>query len=171
MLVSLIQSNYSGFGSGVTVPDWGINLQNRGTFFSLDPSDANVIAPRKRTMHTLMPAMALRDGRPWLAFGTMGGDGQAQFHVQLLTRIVEDREDLQRAIDAPRWVVSPGHWTVTAERGLGPPTLDGLRRRGHELAVVGNHESLLGHAHAIRVTAGGYEGATDPRAEGAVLGF
>jgi gamma-glutamyltranspeptidase/glutathione hydrolase len=171
MLVSLIQSNYAGFGSGVTVPGWGINLQNRGTFFSLDPADTNVIAPRKRTMHTLMPAMALRDGKPWLVFGTMGGDGQAQFHVQLLSRIVGDGDDLQRAIDAPRWVVSPRHWTVTAERGLGQPTLDGLRRRGHEVAVVGDHESLLGHAHAIEVTANGYAGATDLRAEGAVLGF
>jgi gamma-glutamyltranspeptidase/glutathione hydrolase len=171
MLVSLIQSNYAGFGSGVTVPEWGINLQNRGASFSLDPEHANAIAPGKRTMHTLMPAMARRDGRPWLVFGTMGGDGQAQTHVQFLARIVDDREDLQRAIDAPRWMVSPRDWTVTAERRFDPSILDGLRKRGHELAVVGDHDSLVGHAHAIRITPNGYEGATDPRAEGAVMGF
>src|SRR5207237_7825132 len=123
MLVSLIQSNYSGFGSGVTVPRWGINLQNRGTFFSLDPADANVIAPRKRTMHTLMPAMALRDGRPWLVFGTMGGDGQAQTHLQLLVRIVDDREDIQRAVEAPRWVVSTSDWTDVAVSPFVPSIL------------------------------------------------
>jgi gamma-glutamyltranspeptidase / glutathione hydrolase len=171
MLVSLIESNYAGFGSGVTVPGWGINLQNRGAFFSLDRDDANVIAPRKRTLHTLMPAMARREDRPWLVFGTMGGDGQAQTHVQLLTRIVDDGEDIQRAIDAPRWMVTPRTWDVTAERRFRSGTLDGLRALGHELSVTGDHDSLLGHAHAIRVTPNGYEGATDPRAEGAVLGF
>src|SRR5262249_36239499 len=76
MLVSLIQSNWMGFGSGETVPEWGINLHNRGQIFSLDPAHANVIAPRKRTLHTLIPALALRERRPWLVFGTMGGDGQ-----------------------------------------------------------------------------------------------
>lgn len=171
MLVSLIESNYAGFGSGVTVPGWGLNLQNRGALFSLDPGHANVIAPRKRTLHTLMPAMARRGDRPWLMFGTMGGDGQAQTHVQLLTRIVDDGEDIQRAVDAPRWVVTPRTWDVTAERRFGPATLHGLRALGHQLSVVGDHDSRLGHAHAIRVTPSGYEGATDPRAEGAVLGF
>jgi len=88
MCVSLIQSNYMGFGSGMTVPGWGINLQNRGAYFSLDSAHVNVIAPRKRTLHTLIPAMAFKDGRPWQVFGSMGGDGQAQTHLQLLARIV-----------------------------------------------------------------------------------
>lgn len=171
MLVSLIQSNYAGFGSGVTVPGWGINLQNRGAFFSLDPSHANAIAPRKRTMHTLIPALALRDGRPWMVFGTMGGDGQAQTHLQLLVRMLLDGDDAQRAIDAPRWVISPADWSVTLERRFGDDLLDGLRRRGHDITVVGDLDSLLGHAHAIQVTPHGYAGATDPRAEGAVLGL
>src|SRR5439155_20733043 len=98
MCVSLIQSNYVGFGSGVHVPGWGINLQNRGGYFSLDPAHVNAIAPRKRTMHTLIPALALRDGRPWLVFGTMGGDGQAQTHLQILTRVAGDGADPQEAI-------------------------------------------------------------------------
>src|SRR5207249_722980 len=108
----LIQSNFNGFGSGITVPEWGINLHNRGATFSLDPSHANVVAPGKRTLHTLIPAMAFRDGRPWMAFGSMGGHGQAQIHVQVLARIVDDGDDPQRAIDAPRWIVDPDDWTV-----------------------------------------------------------
>jgi gamma-glutamyltranspeptidase/glutathione hydrolase len=171
MLVGLIQSNWQGFGSGVTVPEWGINLHNRGTYFSLDPLHANVIAPRKRTLHTLIPAMAVRDGRPWLVFGSMGGDGQAQTHVQLLARIIDDGEDIQRAVSAPRWVVSPSDWSVTAESRFEQGVIEGLRRRGHGVVVTAAFDSLMGHAHAILVTDHGYAGATDPRAEGAVLGL
>jgi gamma-glutamyltranspeptidase/glutathione hydrolase len=171
MLVSLIQSNYQGFGSGVTVPGWGINLQNRGAFFSLDPEHANAIAPRKRTLHTLIPALALRDGHPWLVFGSMGGDGQAQTQVQLLARIIDDGWDPQPAISAPRWFVSPADWSVTAESRFDPETLDGLRARGHRLGIAGEFEGLMGHAHAIQVGADGYVGGTDPRSEGAVLGL
>jgi gamma-glutamyltranspeptidase/glutathione hydrolase len=171
ILVSLIQSNYMGFGSGLTVPGWGINLQNRGAFFSLDPAHVNVVAPRKRTLHTLIPAMAFKDARPWMAFGTMGGDGQAQTHLQLLARIVDDGEDVQRAIDAPRWVVSPSDWSVSAESRFDPVVLEELRRRGHRLSVTQEFDSLMGHAHAIQVTESGYAAATDPRAEGAALGL
>jgi gamma-glutamyltranspeptidase/glutathione hydrolase len=171
MCVSLIQSNYMGFGSGLTVLDWGINLQNRGAYFSLDPGHANVIAPRKRTLHTLIPAMALRDGRPWLAFGTMGGDGQAQTHLQLLTRIIDDGEDVQRAIDAPRWVVTPEGWTVLAESRFDPSLISELERRGHRISRAGEFDPVMGHAHAIMIEPSGYAGASDPRAEGAVLGL
>lgn len=171
MLVSLIQSNYMGFGSGVTVPGWGINLHNRGASFSLDPAHVNAIAPRKRTMHTLIPAMAFRSGRPWLVFGSMGGDGQVQTHLQLMARIVDDGWGAQAAIDAPRWMVSPGDWTVTAEARFDPAVLEELRRRGHQLSVTTEFDSLMGHAHAIEVTAGGYVAGTDPRAEGAALGL
>lgn len=171
MYVSLIQSNYMGFGSGVTVPDWGINLQNRGTYFSLDPNHINVIAPRKRTLHTLIPAMALRDGQPWLIFGTMGGDGQAQTHLQLLARIIDDGEDVQRAIDAPRWVISPDGLTIQAESRFDPGWVADLRARGHPIALTGELDAVMGHAQAILVEDHGYAGATDPRAEGAVLGL
>jgi gamma-glutamyltranspeptidase/glutathione hydrolase len=171
MLVSLIQSNYMGFGSGVTIPGFGINLQNRGAHFSLDPSHVNVIAPGKRTLHTLIPAMAFREGRPWLVFGSMGGDGQAQTHLQLLARIVDDGGDVQRAIDAPRWMVSPTDWTVAAESRFGDATLAELRRRGHRLTVTEPFDSLMGHAHAIEVMADGYAAGSDPRTEGAALGL
>jgi gamma-glutamyltranspeptidase/glutathione hydrolase len=171
MCVSLIQSNYMGFGSGVSVPDWGINLQNRGAHFSLDPEHVNAIAPRKRTMHTLIPAMALREGRPWLVFGTMGGDGQAQTHLQLLTRIVDDGQDVQRAISAPRWAVSPENWSVMAESRFDPALIADLKARGHRLSLTGELDPTMGHAHAILVEEHGYAGGTDPRAEGAVLGL
>jgi gamma-glutamyltranspeptidase / glutathione hydrolase len=171
MCVSLIQSNYMGFGSGVSVPDWGINLQNRGAFFSLDPDHVNAIGPRKRTLHTLIPAMALREARPWLVFGSMGGDGQAQTHLQLLTRIVDDGEDIQRAIAAPRWMVSPVNWSVTAESRFDPEWVADLKARGHSLSLTGELDPTMGHAHAILVEERGYAGATDPRAEGAVLGL
>jgi gamma-glutamyltranspeptidase/glutathione hydrolase len=170
MLVSMIQSNYMGFGSGVTVPGWGINLQNRGAYFSLDPSHVNVMAPGKRTLHTLMPAMALRGGHPEIVFGAMGGDGQAQTHVQLVLRMATDRWAPQDAVDAPRWIVDPGTWAVTAESRFEPDVIEGLRARGHRLAVTGPYDSLLGHAHAIQVTPQGYVAGTDPRAEGAAVG-
>jgi gamma-glutamyltranspeptidase / glutathione hydrolase len=171
LLVSLIQSNYQGFGSGVTVPGWGINLQNRGSYFSLDSSHPNVIAPRKRTLHTLMPAMALRDGRPWLVFGTMGGDGQAQTQLQILTHLIDHGLDIHEAIDAPRWMVTPGDWSVLAQSALGGEVLDDLRDRGHEVEEAGPRDTRLGHAHAIELRAGGYAAATDPRADGAALGL
>ncbi len=171
MCVSLIQSNYMGFGSGLTIPDWGINLQNRGAFFSLDPGHVNAIGPRKRTLHTLIPAMALRDGRPWLVFGSMGGDGQAQTHLQLLTRIIDDGQDLKQAIDAPRWVISPEDWTVVAESRFGAGWVDDLRGRGHRISVTGEYDHTMGHAHAVLVEDHGYAGATDPRCEGAVMGL
>ena len=171
MCVSLIQSNWMGIGAGLIVPDWGINLHNRGAYFSLDPDHANVIAPRKRTLHTLVPAMALRDGRPWLTFGSMGGDGQAQTHVQLLARIVDDHEDLQRAVAAPRWVISPEDWAVQIESRFDPAWIDDLRSRGHRISWAGELDPVMGHAHAITLEDNGYAGASDPRAEGAVLGL
>jgi len=168
LMVSLIQSNYMGFGSGVHVPRWGLNLQNRGAYFSLDPDSLNVWAPRKRTLHTLVPAMALRDGKPWLAFGTMGGDGQIQTHVQLLAHMVDERLDPQAAIDAPRWFVSPSDWSVAVEEDIGGAVIDGLRARGHRVDVVDPFNEVMGHAHAIEVVEGGYRAGTDPRTEGAI---
>ncbi len=171
MLVSLIQSNWLGFGSGLTVPGWGINLHNRGSFFSLDPAASNVIAPRKRTLHTLIPAMALRADRPWLVFGTMGGNGQPQTHLQVLVHIIDDGWDIQRAIDAPRWVVSPSDWSVAMESRVDASVVEGLRARGHPVALTGAYDSLMGHAHAIQILDGGYAAASDPRSEGATVGL
>jgi gamma-glutamyltranspeptidase / glutathione hydrolase len=169
MLVSLIQSNWSGFGSGVTVPGWGINLHNRGALFSLDPHHVNAIAPRKRPMHTLIPGMAFRNDEPWLVFGSMGGHGQAQTHLQLLVRMIDDGMEGPDAIAAPRWVVSPEDWRVTMEAGFDQGIVDDLRARGHEIEMTGPLEPIMGHANAITVSPGGYIPATDPRAEGAAL--
>jgi gamma-glutamyltranspeptidase/glutathione hydrolase len=171
MLVSLIQSNWMGFGSGVTVPDWGINLHNRGNLFTLDPVHPNAIGPRKRPLHTIIPAMAFRSGRPWLVFGSMGGHGQAGTHLQLLVRIVDDGADIHAAIDAPRWFVVPTDWTVLVEDRFEPALLEELRRRGHTVSVTEAYDRTMGHAHAIMVDAFGYRAAADPRSEGAALGL
>ncbi len=170
LCVSLIQSNYNGFGSGVTVPGFGINLHNRGAYFSLDPGHVNVLAPGKRTLHTLMPALARRAGRPWLVFGTMGADGQLQTQVQLLARLVDDGADAAVALAAPRWVVDPGDLSVRIEDRFPTPVLDGLRDAGHRLVPVGSFDDCMGHAQLIRIDESGLTAASDPRCEGLAAG-
>jgi gamma-glutamyltranspeptidase/glutathione hydrolase len=171
MLVSLIQSNFTAAGSGVRVPEWGINLQNRGSAFTLQPGHPNAIAPSKMPMHTLIPAMSLRDDRPWLVFGTMGGHGQAQTHAQVLTRIIADGDDAQDAISAPRFAVDPSTWNVNVEGRFAATAVDDLRRRGHQVYVGRDYDDGMGHAHAIQLLGPGYAVASDPRAEGAALGL
>jgi gamma-glutamyltranspeptidase/glutathione hydrolase len=170
LLVSLIQSNFLGFGSGVHVPEWGINLNNRGSSFTLDETRVNALAPSKRPMHTLIPAMVLRDGTPSLVYGSMGGDAQAQVHAQLLNRIVDDGADPQAAIDAPRWRVEPFDWKLRIEERADPALVSSLASRGHEIITTGAYDPGMGHAHAIAVGPNGYAVATDPRAEGAAVG-
>jgi gamma-glutamyltranspeptidase/glutathione hydrolase len=171
LLVSLIQSNFLSFGSGVHVEEWGINLNNRGSSFTLDPAMVNALAPGKLPMHTLIPAMAMRDDAPWCAFGSMGGDSQAQIQVQLLARLVDDGADPQDALDAPRWCIDPSTWTLRAERGFSPDWFDALRARGHDPQRAPRVDAGMGHAHAIQRTGGGYAVATEPRAEGVALGL
>ena len=170
MCVSLIQSNYNGFGSGVTVPGLGINLHNRGAYFRLDPGHVNVLAPGKRTLHTLMPALARRGGRPFLVCGTMGADGQLQTQVQLLARLVDDGADPATALAAPRWVVDPGDFSVRIEDRFPATVIDGLRRQGHDLHVLGPQEDCMGHAHVVRLDRDGLTAASDPRCEGLAAG-
>jgi gamma-glutamyltranspeptidase/glutathione hydrolase len=170
LLVSLIQSNFIHFGSGVHVPEWGINLNNRGFSFSLDPARPNVYAGGKRPMHTLIPAMALRGGEPVLVFGSMGGDAQAGVHTQLLASIVDRSDDPADAIGAPRWRVDPMTWHLRAETRMSDDVLDGLRARGHEIEATSSYDWGMGHAHAIWPTSGGYGATFDPRSEGAALG-
>jgi gamma-glutamyltranspeptidase / glutathione hydrolase len=172
--VSLIQSNFVGFGSGVVVPGAGFGLHDRGAHLRLapdDPAGPNVLAPGVVPLHTLIPAMTLREGRPELVFGTMGGDGQAQIHAQLLRRIVDAGSDLQDAIAAPRFVVDLADGAVVVEARTPDQVVAGLRARGHEVRVTGSYEHSAGHAHALRVTSAGLEGASDPRCEGAVTGW
>lgn len=176
-LVSLIESNYMGIGSGVMAGETGIMLQNRGAWFSLDPDHPNVIAPGKRTMHTLMPGMAFRGEKPWLVFGTMGGSMQPQIHVQVLTRRIDQGMPLDETIAAPRFdaVPVPGREETAGlvlEGRFPPEIVEKLRGRGHSVRVVEPFTSGMGHAHAIEILDDGvYLGAADPRSESLALGY
>ena len=178
--VSLIESNYMGFGSGVVDPATGIHYQNRGAYFSLDPDHPNVLAPGKRTLHTLLPGMLFRDGetRPWIVTGSMGGDAQPQVHAQVVSALVDGGVDVATAVGAPRWFVDgEEHFAppvnVRAERRFPAEVLDGLEALGHPLTRTIPFNGLLGHAHAIELVDGGpaspdgsLAAATDPRSAG-----
>ncbi len=170
LLISLIQSNFVGFGSGVVVPGTGIGLHDRGAHFSLDPDDVAAIAPRKRPLHTLIPALALRDGAPWLVFGTMGGDGQPQIHLQLLVGLLDRGRSLAEALEAPRFVVDVADGSVALESRAATALVQGLTDRGHEVVRLEAYDDRAGHAHLIEVTRHGYAAASDPRGDGGAIG-
>jgi len=170
LMISLIQSNFAGFGSGVFVPEWGINLHNRGGSFSLDPDRVNAFAPGKRPLHTLIPAFALRDGAPAIVFGTMGGDAQAQVHVQLLSHLVDDGCAPGEALERARWRLDPYTWNLHMESRADPALVAALAARGHALREAPPWDSAMGHAHVIRIDGDRYVAASDPRSEGAALG-
>jgi gamma-glutamyltranspeptidase/glutathione hydrolase len=169
-LVSFIQSNFMGFGSSVVEPETGIVLQNRGHLFSLDENHPNCIGPHKRCVHTLMPGMILRGGKPYAALGLKGGHVQPQVQVQIITNLIDFAMTLQEAISAPRFNHIEG-----AKTGLEPEfaqtVKDELMRRGHQ-TVGGNPESF-GGAHAIMIHPefGAFVGGSDPRKGGCALGF
>jgi gamma-glutamyltranspeptidase/glutathione hydrolase len=178
MMVSLIESNYMGFGSGVMGGSTGIMLQNRGAYFSLDPDHPNALAPRSRTLHTLMPGMLMRDGRAEVAIGAMGGDGQPQTMVQLVQGLVDDGLDPQAAVDRPRFVAR----TEAAGQPLGPVSIESdgvdeetvaaLEALGHEVELVEPNTPLMGWAQVIRRRPdGSYEGGADPRADSVAAGL
>ena len=178
MMVSLIESNYMGFGSGVMGGSTGIMLQNRGAYFSLDPDHPNALTPNSRTLHTLMPGMLLRDGRAEVAIGAMGGDGQPQTMVQLVQGLVDDGLDPQAAVDRPRFVAR----TEAAGRPLGPVSIESdgvdkasvaaLEALGHEVELVEPKTPLMGWAQVIRRRRdGSYEGGADPRANSVAAGL
>jgi gamma-glutamyltranspeptidase/glutathione hydrolase len=173
--VSVIQSLYHEFGSGIVAGDTGVLLQNRGAFFSLDSHHPNRLAPRKRTAHTLIPSMFLVDGRPRLVYGTMGGDGQPQTQAALLTRVLDRGLSPQAAVEAPRWLFGRTWGDVSRalrlEGRFGPRVADELRQRGHDVQVVEDWSDLMGHAQLIRLDEDGLVGGSDPRADGAALGW
>ena len=176
MAVSLIQSVYNNFGSGIVAPQAGILFQNRASAFSLDPDDANSLQAGKRPRHTLIPAMLLRDGVPEVVFGTMGADGQAQTHLQLLLGMVDFGLEPQDAIEVPRWrsTVDPdGRVWVLVDRHMDPATVEGLRKMGHEVVLGEQWDSALGHAQAIRIDRerGILIGGADPRGDGIAAGW
>ena len=170
----VIQSTYHEFGSGVIAGDTGVLLQNRGAFFSLDPAHPNCLAPGKRTAHTLIPSMYLVDGRPRLAYGTMGGEGQPQTQAALVTRVVDRGLAPQAAVEAPRWLLGRTWGDATRalrlEDRLGAGVADTLRARGHDVQVVEGWSDVMGHAQLIRLDADGLSGGSDPRADGAAVG-
>ena len=177
MVVSIIQSIYHDFGSGVVAGDTGIILQNRGAFFSLSPDHPNRLEPRKRTFHTLIPAMLMRDGKPWLTYGSMGGEGQPQNQAAMVTRLIDFGYDVQQAIEAPRWLMGRTWGTrsrnLSLEGRISDEVVRELKRRGQPVQMVTDWNDNMGHAHAIRVDAkqGFYEGGADPRGDGAALGY
>jgi gamma-glutamyltranspeptidase len=175
--VSLIQSLYFTYGSGLVAGDTGVILQNRGSFFGLDPAQANALAPRKRTLHTLVPAVYLERGRPRFVCGTMGGEGQPQTLAALITRRLLRGFGTQAAVEAPRWVY--GRTWGAPSRSL---TLEGrypldvaqdLAGWGHDVKRGQPWDALFGHAQAIWISpeGEGLEGGSDPRADGAAVGF
>lgn len=176
--VSLIQSIFHAFGSGLVAGDTGIILQNRGSYFSLYPSHVNRIEPRKRTLHTLSPAMVMRGGEPYLVFGTMGGDGQPQTHLQVLSNVLDFEMGIQEAIEAPRWLggrLDPGasENVLFLESRFDDKVMKGLGERGHLVRPLGEWESIMGHAQGIFIdrSTGMLEGGADPRGDGLALGF
>jgi gamma-glutamyltranspeptidase/glutathione hydrolase len=169
MMVSMIQSNYMGFGSGVVVGGTGISLQNRGADFAAAQGHPNQVGPNKRPYHTIIPGFVSQDGAPVMSFGVMGGTMQPQGHVQVLVRIADHGQNPQTACDGPRfrWINGVA---VSCERGFPRSTLDELRQRGHDLVAVDDYNQF-GSCQAIWRLDGGYLAASDPRRDGQAVGF
>lgn len=169
MMVSFIQSNYYGFGSGIVVPGTGIALQNRGFGFSLEPGHPNEVGPGKRPFHTIIPGFVSEAGAPRLAFGVMGGPMQAQGHVQMMTRLFDYGQNPQAASDAPRWQVM-ADYSVLLEPGVPELVAADLAERGHDVRFAANHLDFGGAQLALR-TDDGYLAGSDHRKEGHAGGF
>ena len=170
MMVSYIQSNYMGFGSGVVVPGTGISLQNRGATFVLKPGHPNVVGPKKRPYQTIIPGFVTKDGKPVMSFGVMGGTMQPQGHAQVMVRIADYGQHPQTACDGPRFRFVQG-MDVSVEEGRFPAaTLEGLHQRGHHIVNVDDYNQF-GCAQLAWKTEGGYIAASDPRRDGQAVGF
>jgi gamma-glutamyltranspeptidase/glutathione hydrolase len=179
-MVSLIQSNYTGFGSGYVVEGWGFGIQDRGGLFNLDPESANYLEPGKRPFHTIIPALVTRDGKPWIAFGVMGGDMQPQGHVQILVNLLDFGMNLQEAGDAARYyhagsseptgtLMTTGG-VLSLETGVPARIRRDLAKRGHRIAeTVGRYGGY--QAIARDPVTGVYAGATESRKDGCALGY
>ncbi|HME37709.1 MAG TPA: gamma-glutamyltransferase family protein [Steroidobacteraceae bacterium] len=176
LAVSFIQSIYHEFGSGVVLPTTGLNWQNRGASFSLNPKHLLALQPRKKPLHTLNPAAArFNDGRS-MVYGTMGGDGQPQTQAAVFSRVVWFKQPLQQAVSAPRWLLGRA-WgqnsdTLKLESRIPAATVADLKQRGHDVELIGAYDEITGHAGAIiRHSNGVLAGAADPRSDGCVAGY
>lgn len=174
--VSFIQSIYHEFGSGVVVPETGINWQNRGCSFSLDPNALNALEPRRKPFHTLNPALALLDDGRTMVYGTMGGDGQPQTQAVVFTRYAVMKMGLQAVVSSPRWLLGRTWGSMSEslklESRFAPEVVQSLRERGHVVDVIGAYDETVGHAGAlVRHRHGVMEGAFDPRSDGGVAAF
>ena len=174
MMVSFIQSNYLGFGSGCVEPEFGIALQNRGHGFSLDPASPNAVAPGKRPFHTIIPAFLTRGGQPVMSFGVMGANMQPQGHVQTLVRMLDHGQNPQAACDAPRWRLTP-EGALEVETGMDAALAEGLAQRGHRVERIDDSYRDFGAGQFIwrlgDPALDGYVGASDARRDGLVAGW
>jgi gamma-glutamyltranspeptidase/glutathione hydrolase len=173
LMVSFIQSNYMGFGSGIVLPGYGVSLQNRGQCFVLDEASDNAVGPGKRPFHTIIPAFLTQDGQPRMSFGVMGGDMQPQGHVQTLVRMLDYRQQPQAACDAPRWRFADG--LVNLEPGFDARTARGLAVMGHRIESFADSYQDYGAGQFIwrlgDPAVEGYAAASDPRRDGQAVGF
>lgn len=174
MMVSFIQSNFQGFGSGCVEPTFGVSLQNRGFGFSMDPASPNVVAPDKQPFHTIIPAFLMRDGHPVMSFGVMGGNMQPQGHMQTIVRMIDYRQNPQAACDAPRWRYNAGV-DINLEATVSQDVVAGLAARGHKPSVINDSYQDFGAGQFIwsmgDPSTQGYVAASDPRRDGAAVGF
>ena len=177
MMVSFIQSNYMGFGSGCVEPTYGISLQNRGHGFTVStdtPNQANLVAPGKRPFHTIIPAFLTQDGQPVMSFGVMGGNMQPQGHMQTVVRMLDHQQNPQAACDAPRWRFNQG-LEINVESSMNPQTVQGLKDLGHHVDVINDSYQDFGAGQFIWRAGDpkveGYVVASDPRRDGLAAGF
>ena len=167
-MVSYIQSNFYGFGSGIVIPNTGISMQNRGFTFSLDETHANVLAPRKRAYHTIIPGFLMKDQKPLGPFGIMGGYTQPQAHLQFVMHLIDHQLNPQAALDAPRW-----QWmkdkVIHVESTFPSELVEALRKRGHDVVVIESSVSF-GRGEAIIWDEENqtYIGGTETRTDGLV---
>ena len=170
MMVSYIQSNYAGFGSGVVVNGTGISMQNRGYGFVLKPGHANEVGPQKRPFQTIIPAFVTKDGQPVMSFGVMGGSMQAQGHSQVMVRFADYGQNPQAAADAPRWRIDEG-LNFGIEPGVDADVVAELRRRGHQISEADRWSTDFGRAQLIYKMEDGYLAASERRTDGQAVGF
>jgi gamma-glutamyltranspeptidase/glutathione hydrolase len=170
MMVSYIQSNYAGFGSGVVVDGTGISLQNRGYGFVTRSGHANEVGPRKRPFQTIIPAFVTKDGQPVMSYGVMGGSMQAQGHSQVMVRFADYGQNPQAAADAPRWRIDNG-LALGVEQGINPDVIAELKRRGHQITQADRWSTDFGRAQLIYKMDDGYLAASERRTDGQAVGF